>query len=588
MHENRTHQAHVPHVRARWPRALTFTASLAWRHLRAEPARLPLLALRLVPGPPRRAVRSAASRLGGLPLAYALWDQGRREEAREAVLAAADGAGDRAVCRLVTACLAAGDASTARELVERLPRGRTRDAAEHRTELATGRAVPASSVSPDHHGITLTRGDRTRPDDTVNARRPPGTGEPPRVLHLVTNALPHTNAGYTQRTHRIAVAQRERGIDAHVVTRAGYPLNKGVADPRPLVTLDGVPYHRMIPWTAPADADAEFGAGLRMGSALVEALRPDVLHAASNHHNARLALALGERFGLPVVYEVRGFLEESWLSRDPERSTEDAFYRAERARESACMLAADLVVTLGGTMRADIVERGVAPDRLLVVPNAVDPSFLEPLPPAGGVREPLGIGGGAFVAGTTTSCFGYEGLDTLLEAVALMRERGEDAHALVVGDGPELPALRARAQDLGLAGAAHFTGRVPSGRVREYHGALDVFVVPRRNERVCRVVTPLKPVEAMAGGLPIVASDLPALREIVEPGVTGELIPAGQSVCLADVLSNLSYSHKTRTSYGCAGRSVVEEERTWAGAAYRYDVAYRGLIQKMSGPGHIP
>ncbi|WP_193517441.1 glycosyltransferase family 4 protein [Nocardiopsis kunsanensis] len=575
-------------MRARWPRALTFTASLAWRHLRAEPARLPLLALRLVPGPPRRAVRSAASRLGGLPLAYALWDQGRREEAREAVLAAADGAGDRAVCRLVTACLAAGDASTARELVERLPRGRTRDAAEHRTELATGRAVPASSVSPDHHGITLTRGDRTRPDDTVNARRPPGTGEPPRVLHLVTNALPHTNAGYTQRTHRIAVAQRERGIDAHVVTRAGYPLNKGVADPRPLVTLDGVPYHRMIPWTAPADADAEFGAGLRMGSALVEALRPDVLHAASNHHNARLALALGERFGLPVVYEVRGFLEESWLSRDPERSTEDAFYRAERARESACMLAADLVVTLGGTMRADIVERGVAPDRLLVVPNAVDPSFLEPLPPAGGVREPLGIGGGAFVAGTTTSCFGYEGLDTLLEAVALMRERGEDAHALVVGDGPELPALRARAQDLGLAGAAHFTGRVPSGRVREYHGALDVFVVPRRNERVCRVVTPLKPVEAMAGGLPIVASDLPALREIVEPGVTGELIPAGQSVCLADVLSNLSYSHKTRTSYGCAGRSVVEEERTWAGAAYRYDVAYRGLIQKMSGPGHIP
>lgn len=588
VHENRTHQAHVPHVRARWPRALTFTASLAWRHLRAEPARLPLLALRLAPGPPRRAVRSAASRLGGLPLAYALWDQGRREEAREAVLAAADGAGDRAVGRLVTACLAAGDAATARELVERLPGGATRDTAEHRTALATGRAVSASSVTPDHHGITLTRGDRTRPDDTVNARRPPDAPGELRVLHLVTNALPHTNAGYTQRTHRIAVAQRELGIDAHVLTRAGYPLTKGVPDPRPLVAVDGVPYHRMIPWTAPADADAEFEAGLRMGSDLVEALRPDVLHAASNHHNARLALALGERFGIPVVYEVRGFLEESWLSRDPERSTRDAFYRAERAAETACMLAADLVVTLGGVMRADIVDRGVDPDRLLVVPNAVDPSFLEPLPPASAVRERLGIGADAFVAGTTTSCFGYEGLDTLLEAVALMRERGEDAHALVVGDGPELPALRSRAEALGLSGAAHFPGRVPAGQVRDHHGAMDVFAVPRRDERVCRVVTPLKPVEAMAGGLPIVASDLPALREIVEPGVTGELIPAGQSVCLADVLSKLSYSHKTRTSYGCAGRSVVEEERTWAGAAYRYDVAYRGLIRKLSGPGHIP
>lgn len=588
VHENRIHQAHVPHGRARWPRALTFAVSLAWRHLRTEPARLPLLALRLAPGPPRRAVRSAASRLGGLPLAYALWDQGRREEAREVVLAAADGAGSRAVSRLVTACLAAGDAATARELVERLPRGTTRDTAEHNTELATGRAVRVSPVSPDHHGITLTRGDRTRPDDTVNARRPPSAGDLLRVLHLVTNALPHTNAGYTQRTHRIAVAQRELGLDAHVVTRAGYPLTKGVADPRPLVAVDGVPYHRMIPWAAPADTDAEFEAGLRMGSDLVEVLRPDVLHAASNHRNARLALALGRRFGLPVVYEMRGFLEESWLSRDPERSTEDAFYRAERARETMCLLAADLVVTLGEVMRADIVDRGVDPDRLLVVPNAVDRSFLKPLPPATRVRERLGIGAGAFVAGTTTSCFGYEGLDTLLEAVALMRGCGEDAHALVVGDGPELPALRARAGSLGLAGAAHFTGRVPSERVREHHGALDVFVVPRRDERVCRVVTPLKPVEAMAGGLPIVASDLPALREIVEPGVTGELIPAGQPACLADVLSKLSYSRKTRISYGCVSRSRVEEERTWAGAAYRYDRAYRGLIQKMSGPGHIP
>src|SRR5699024_10623547 len=253
-----------------------------------------------------------------------------------------------------------------------------------------------------------------------------------------------------------------------------------------------------------------------------------------------------------------------------------------------CMLAADLVVTLGEAMRADIEARGVPRERLLVVPNAVDTSFLAPLPSGAKVRARLGIGPDDFVAGTTTSCFGYEGLDVLLDAVALMREHGTRAHALVVGDGPELPSLRARAQDLGLAGAAHFVGRVPSSDVRTYHAALDVFTVPRRDERVCRMVTPLKPVEAMAGGLPIVASDLPALREIVEPGVTGELIPAGQSVCLADVLSNLSYSHKTRTSYGCAGRSVVEEERTWAGAAYRYDGAYRGLIQKMSGPGHIP
>ncbi|SHI99994.1 Glycosyltransferase involved in cell wall bisynthesis [Nocardiopsis flavescens] len=593
----------MPRPRTRRLRAATFTASTAWRHLRSDPARTPLLALRLMPGPVRRAARGAAVRVGGSAGAYALWDEGRRAEAREAVLAAASGAGPRTLGRLVAACLAAGDAGTARELIERLPPGPVRDRAVHRTDLATGRAVAASpSPSPVHHGITLTRDAPTRPEDTVNARRPeaeagerlaspPGgavDGSGVRVLHLVTNALPHTNAGYTQRTHRIAVAQREAGMDVHVVSRVGHPVDKGSGDARTLVRVDGIPYHRLLPWTAPANPEEELAAGLRLASELVERLRPNVLHAASNHRNARLALALGHRFGLPVVYEVRGFLEESWLSRDPSRSVDDAFYRSERARETECMLAADLVVTLGEAMRADIEARGVPSERLLVVPNAVDESFLEPLPAGTAVREEWGIGPGEFVVGTTTSCYGYEGLDTLLEAVARMRGAGEAAHALVVGDGPELASLRARAAELGLAGAAHFPGRVPAGRVREHHAAMDVFAVPRRDDRVCRVVTPLKPVEAMAGRLPVVASDLPALREIVEPGVTGELIPPGESAGLADVLTKLAYSRERREAYGLAGRSLIGANRTWTGAVYRYDHAYRALIRKMSEPGQIP
>lgn len=584
---------------------MTFTATLAWHHLRSDPARLPLLALRLMPGPVRTSARAVSARSGALPRAYSLWDQGRREEAREVLLSAATNSPPRRVGRLVSAALAAGDADTARELVERIPPGPHRTSAEYRTALATGRAVPASpSVSPDRHGFTLTRGAPTRPDDTVNAQRPatgsdddegwrvaadpgrPGAGV--RVLHLVTNALPHTNAGYTQRTHRIAVAQREAGMDVHVATRAGYPLTKGVPDPRTLVRVDGIPYHRLLPWTAPGGHADELAAGLRMASELVEVVRPDVLHAASNHHNARLALELGRRFGLPVVYEVRGFLEESWLSRDPSRSVDDAFYQAERASETECMLAADLVVTLGETMRADIEARGVPRERLLVVPNAVDESFLDPLPSGDEVRKGLGIGPEEFVVGTTTSCFGYEGLDVLLDAVAAMRERGEPAHALVVGDGPELATLRDRARRLGLTGAAHFPGRVPADRVRHHHAALDVFAVPRLDERVCRMVTPLKPVEAMAGGLPVVASDLPALREIVEPGVSGELIPAGESARLADVLTNLAYSHQKRTSYGQAGQERVGANRTWTEAAYRYSQAYRVLIRKMSEPGQNP
>ena len=146
-----------------------------------------------------------------------------------------------------------------------------------------------------------------------------GTGRgwsvPGRVLHLVTDALPTTNAGYTVRTQRIAAAQREAGLDPHVVTKAGFPVAQGHLDGRRLVEVDGVPYHRLIPYRLPSRADAAAALGLDLAARLTGRLRPAVLHAASNHLNGQLALALREDFGLPVIYEARGFWEETWLSR---------------------------------------------------------------------------------------------------------------------------------------------------------------------------------------------------------------------------------------------------------------------------------
>src|SRR5947199_192197 len=72
-----------------------------------------------------------------------------------------------------------------------------------------------------------------------------------RVLHFVTNSLPVTQAGYTVRTHRIVVAQRELGLDPHVVTRLGHPLAQGVSDARPECAVDGITYHRLLPWVPP-------------------------------------------------------------------------------------------------------------------------------------------------------------------------------------------------------------------------------------------------------------------------------------------------------------------------------------------------
>jgi glycosyltransferase involved in cell wall biosynthesis len=390
-----------------------------------------------------------------------------------------------------------------------------------------------------------------------------------RVLHLVTNALPVTSAGYTIRTHEIVLAQRAAGLDAHVVTRCGYPVTQGKLDGRRLVNLDGVPYHRLLPWVMSARAD------LALAADLTRQLRPAVLHAASNFANAQIALALRERYGLPVVYEVRGFWEDTWLSRSPDLAASE-YYRAYHDLETRCMLAADLVVTLGEAMREEIVARGVPAAKVLIVPNAVSPEFLRPLPDASGLRHELGLGPGDCVAGVVSTLNEYEGIGTLLEAISVVRGRGVPARALIVGDGPQRAALQRQAAALGLAQAAIFTGRVPAAKVREFHALLDVFVVPRTPDRVCQLVTPLKPVEAMASGLCVVTSEVKALSEIIKHEVTGMLTVPQDPVSLAELLEYLFYSPDIRRKLGDNAREWVRD-RTWAHNAARYQDAYARL-----------
>jgi glycosyltransferase involved in cell wall biosynthesis len=362
-----------------------------------------------------------------------------------------------------------------------------------------------------------------------------------------------------------------------VATPCGYPVTLGKLDGRRLVELDGVPYHRLLPWRMPGQAALANG-GLELAAGLTRRLRPGVLHAASNYANARLALALRQRYGLPVVYEVRGFWEDTWLSRYPgSKLASSELYQRNRSLETQSMLAADLVVTLGEAMREEIAARGVPADKILIVPNAVSGEFLRPLPDATTLREELGIKPDEPVIGEVTSLVPHEGIGTLLEAIAMLRARGVPARALIVGDGPERAALQRQAARAGLAEAAVFTGRVPASKVRQFHALLDIFVVPRTPDRVCQLVTPLKPVEAMASGLCVVTSEVKALTEIVKHDVTGMQTVPQDPVSLADCLERLIYSPDIRRKLGDNAREWVARDRTWASHAARYRDAYARL-----------
>jgi glycosyltransferase involved in cell wall biosynthesis len=571
------------------PRALTLATSIAWRHAAADPVRAVVLAQRVLPRPLRGWLRLA----GPYGRAAELWESGDRTAALTTLdasprrLAAFSLAVDQPDAAAAALDRLAGDDPARPVLAARLARreGRLTDAVRAldgargirarrlRTLLTAERAVLAPSQG---ESMIMGRFGQIAP---ISAHDHGTARTPGRVLHLVNDALPNASAGYTIRTHEIVLAQQAAGLDPHVVTRCGFPVTQGTLDGRRLVMLDGIPYHRLLPWRMPVRADARAALGLELAARLTEQLQPSVLHAASNYANAVIALAIGKSYRLPVVYEVRGFWEDTWLSRHPDREqrASSELYRRNRDLETRCMLAADLVVTLGEAMRDEIVARGVPAEKVLIVPNAVSEEFLRPLPDATALRNELGIGPNEHVVGVVSSLVPHEGIGTLLEATQLLRERDMTVRALIVGDGPERAALQRQAADLGLGEAAIFTGRVPAAKVREYHALLDVFVVPRTPDRVCQLVTPLKPVEAMASGLCVVTSEVKALAEIIKPDVTGALTIPQDPVALADTLEPLVRSPDIRRKLGDNAREWVARDRTWAHNAARYRDAYARL-----------
>lgn len=414
-----------------------------------------------------------------------------------------------------------------------------------------------------------------------SVRSSPGRYEPleGRVLHLVGKSLPHTQTGYSVRTRYVTLSQQDAGLDPHVATQLGFPWDQGVEEVSLFEEVMGVPHHRLVSGgPPPRRMDDRLDRNLASLVPLVRRLRPEVLHAASDYRNALLALALRRVFGIPVVYEVRGFWEETWRSKQKQSGSEEApAYRWRREMEIECMRAADRVVTLADVMKEELVARGIHEDRIAVVPNAVDPLAFGPSGPDVQLARGLGFKAGDVVLGYVSSLTAYEGIPCLVEAVATLARRGHPVRGLVVGDGEERSSLEALVRRSGLEGRFVFTGRVPHADVARYYGLIDVFVVPRTADRVCRLVTPLKPYEAMAMGRTVVVSGVEALREMVIPGRTGLVFRPEDPTSLVEVVEPLLGDAARRTALGDAARKWVSENRTWRQNGVRYARLFEGI-----------
>jgi phosphatidyl-myo-inositol dimannoside synthase len=407
---------------------------------------------------------------------------------------------------------------------------------------------------------------------------------PGRVLYLAKESMPHRNNGYCTRTHETLLAVRGAGRDPVAVTLPGFPVSTDNGEPAARSSVvDEIEYHHVMPGAQKMLSSVTMEEYIQLTTSTfareVRRVRPELLHAGSGHRGYDLALvgqALATWADLPWIYEVRSFFETTWTSNEQYAERAEYYHRRFGA-ETRAMRAADAVVTLSGPMRDEIVNgHGIEPEKVFVIPNAVDLDRFVVQPRDLAARSRLGLDG-TFVLGYISNLDHFrEGQEVLLEAAAMLRGRGLPVSVLLVGEGRRQQELQERARELGLGAFAVFAGSVPFDQVAAWYSLIDLFVVPRVPERAGRMVSPMKPFEAMAMEIPVLVTDLPALLEIAGRSEERAFVcTAGDARSLAARVADLMDRPGELAERVAAAGEWVRRERTWAANGKAFDHVYR-------------
>ncbi len=400
-----------------------------------------------------------------------------------------------------------------------------------------------------------------------------------RVLHILDHSAP-LQSGYVSRTLGILRAQRELGFDPVCLTTPRHSADAGEPETDVEEVMGfrfhrtGTPQKKRVP--GPMFITEMFTTAGRLAE-VIEAEKPDILHAHSPCLNALPAFHVAKKRGLPSVYEIRAFWEDAAV--DLGNTTEGSLrYRITRAMETRACRDVDHVFTICEGLRKDLFARGIPSSKLSLAPNAIEPERLSPVDkPNAKLRAEIGLGDGP-VIGFVGSFYHYEGLRLLLDAFPKILEEVPDAQLLFVGGGMEDANLRVAAAPFG--DAIKFTGRVEPEFVPSHYSLIDLLVYPRLKMRLTDLVTPLKPLEAMAMKQRFIASDVGGHKELVKHGETGRLFTAGDVGALAVSAIEALQKANTPEDQGILERALafVTEERSWSAVARRYAPIYERLI----------
>jgi glycosyltransferase involved in cell wall biosynthesis len=388
-------------------------------------------------------------------------------------------------------------------------------------------------------------------------RSPAYEALPGSLLYVAASALPYHVSGYATRTHEVVGALRALSPNVHVMTRPGYPWDRKdrVTEAQGLETwVEEVPYQHS-PDPAKNRPVLQYAMqAAKVVATLAETHRVAVIHAASNHVNALPALLAARRLGIPFQYEMRGLWELTRISRQPGYEGSQAFKQGLQL-EALVAREADRLFVISEQLGHFVTDHwGVDPKRIALLPNCVDPDRIRPA--QAGEVEPDTIG----YAG---SLIGYEGLDTLVEAVVLLREAGRFVRVNIVGDGEARAALQAQVERLGLSDRIRFWGKLAPQAARDMIRRCALVCIPRKPFKVCEIVPPVKLVEALAMAKPVVVPDLPVFRDELGESGAGWFFRAADAADLARVVGLALQNPAALAVAGQKARALVVRQRSW-------------------------
>lgn len=382
-----------------------------------------------------------------------------------------------------------------------------------------------------------------------------------RPLYVLTSSLPYTQSGYTVRSHFILKALKRRGVPIEAITRSGYPSAIGTITSESFRDIETIRYRLNSHWFTPVSFERQNRKAVKGLVLAARSQKATILMTTTDFKNAIVVSRAAKELGIPWVYEIRGELEQTWLSRvEPElkyQAEQSEYFMLSQQQEKAARRSAASVFVISEQIRKEILRDGESEDKVHLLPNAVEQIDFSDGSKSNVLSTVPGLSSAYQIVGTVSAIVEYEGLDTLIKSLSYLPEH---VHALVVGDGSDRLRLERLSEELELASRVHFVGKKRLDSIGDWYKSLDVFVVPRLDSQLCRNVTPIKAMQALALGIPVVASDLPALREVT--GGFAEYVHPENPKELAVKLKSVLEKGGSRSENNDSLREWLET-RTW-------------------------